>query len=213
MFAQACAFYEPLACILSYGANHQNSQVSGAGTLISDTHILTARHVVRNPSGNRTTFAMKFDGTFATSLVWEDASLDLAIIQVGTCLEQIALPAPTGFPTLPTTPLQRGEALGYFARLRVPAIAATAYFGAGYYSMLIQGTPPKGPRMMLSDGMIQSGFSGAGVFTPDKLLQGVIVEAYQFPVDTNHTEKALYTKPVMSYLGTVLSSIRRVTGR
>ena len=66
---------------------------------------------------------------------------------------------------------------------------------------------------MLSDGIIQSGFSGCAVFTPQKELQGVVVESFQFPVESGHERIPLHTLPVMACIGTVLSAIRNTVQR
>lgn len=209
MFSAACAIYRPLSCRVGGGADIEQGRLFGSGCLVSPNHVLTARHVVNKlPRDLNWPVVLKFDGLFRCTVVWESTEHDLALVETGSLLESIQVPAPTEYPRWPNSVPDYGVSVGYIATPHLNDSTSATYFAQAAISMLLRGRP--GLRYMLSDGIVQSGFSGCPVFSPNSELQGVIVESYPFPEYVDQQPVVLQTRPVMSAICPVLSAIRDV---
>src|SRR5262249_33477864 len=137
---------------------------------------------------------------------------DIAVLQTEDLVERVQFSAPTKYPVLPAAMPRQGSSVGYLGRLKLED-SITTYFAQVAVSMRIVGRNASGCRFMLSEGIIQSGFSGTAVFSPDGVLHGVLVESFQFPVDSGHPVTPVHTRPVMASVGAVLSDIHKFVQR
>jgi hypothetical protein len=108
---------------------------------------------------------------------------------------------------------QLGNSVGYLAWLKLPDGRGTNYFGSAFVSAMKRPTGGMGVRWMLSEGLIQSGFSGSAVFTPEGSILGVITDAFRFPVSVGLPGDVMHTRILMSPLGLVLRHVGPLFGQ
>jgi hypothetical protein len=150
---------------------------------------------------------------FRCKIAYESSAQDIAVLIAEDLLERVEWPEPTRYPEWPMSLPKHGMSVGYMARLQMSNSASMTYFAQSALSMIVLDEQSQARRFMLGNGIIQSGFSGSAVFSPDGRIHGILVQAYQFPVESGHAHPALHTQPIMACISDVLSDIRGVVQR
>jgi len=203
MFSNACDLFLPLfGGVGSITAGQPPGPLVAVACRISKSFVLTAQHVIAEcaNSGSLTSFIGR-SGLLTCVPAWEDIESDIAILRVRHEVPLPRQPTITQFPVLPTAPTGIGSSVGYLSILRRIDQSGdafpTAYFGQASVST-IETRERNNLRFMLSDGIMQSGFSGSPVFTSDGTIQGVIVQTVLFPTVTGLGHQETQIKPVFS---------------
>lgn len=181
MFHEACNQYLPTLCSFGGGDTQTKGRLHAHCCLLSPTHVLTAAHCVEMAT---TTYSYpvvsKHDGLFRCELLYSHPTLDVAILETTANLATTDRTAPRTYPNYLPVELNFGMQIGYITWLRKRDSSGDfkmyQYFGCGYTAFLGPSSDNT-PRWVLSNGLIESGFSGSPAFTADGQLVGVVTGA------------------------------------
>jgi len=213
MFTNACTTYRNLLCQVGVGSSSVNGRLFGSGCLISDQHILTARHVVRNvPIQFDWPVVLIHSGLHKCEILFESAPHDLMILRVIEQISESSHPAPIRYPVFPTQSPTLGMSAGHLARLSLETEngdrTSRNYFSTSVISMITPCEPNEKLTFVLAGGIAQGGFSGCPVFGADLTLLGTLIQCYQFPIHSDQQLTQIHSLPVMSPTFPVMSDVQ-----
>jgi Trypsin-like peptidase domain len=219
MFAKATSMYWRLQCNVGGGSATVKGKLHGLGCLLSDTLIVTARHVWSEHAAKYSwVVVLKHDGLFRCSIVQESEKDDLLFLRAEDCLDATASKqAPAEYPQIYASIPVCGLSVGFLTWVIIAEsggaeedYAAFSHCSVAMYSKKKKVDDP--PLIVLSGGIFQKGSSGGPVYTPDGRLVGVIVQSWQFPTSRNHRFPTIVTAPVVMPLASYANIIAQMKG-
>ena len=203
LFTEAYAVYRKLLCQIGGGSPTIEGRLFGSGCLISNHHILTARHVVNTlPDFTEWPVVLKYDGLFQCDILFESSEHDLMILEANRRIATSSQPAPTEFPEFVVGHPKFGSSVGHIARLKSTTedgrTNSHTYFSPSTVSMYAPSRPDEATMYVLANGIVQPGFSGCPVFGADRTLHGILVQCYQFPIHSENQITQIHSLPIMS---------------
>ena len=213
MFKKACSFYWHLICQIGGGSKSDNRKLHGSGCLLSSEIALSALHILEETSSlYNYPVIFKNDGLYKAKIILELPESDLVLLR---CIEQIKsfnLGTAVNFPDLDFPNPTIGTSVGYIAGLHLKdenyIDSRYSFFSQAFISALMK-NKKDGISMMLSQGIVQKGFSGSPVFTNDCKLIGILTNTLQFTFNEGHPMPIIYTLPVMSPLSVNKNEIQK----
>lgn len=178
MFRKPLDSYRYLITEIFCGPDSTRPRPRGLGCVLSPSHCLTARHVVRSNNSAFVGF-WKHDGFFNAEALHESEELDLILLKAGARLQADDKDEPI-YPVLSGSPPAFGEDVGYLAKIRFREDGDMQSHWC-FSRAVVSGDA--GNRLFLAGGIIQGGFSGTPVFGAEAQLYGVITSSWTFPQD------------------------------
>lgn len=214
MFERSAQLYFEAICSVGAGKNDVESVISGTGCQLSDTYVLTARHVWADKVADfEWPVIHRYDGLWRCESAWESVPLDTLLLRVTDRLVADTKSPPKVFPALASSAARLGMPVAYVSYLRLKhsgddydlhrcfCPSAIAYWD------LAGGTGRV--RVALSPAVVQEAFSGAPVFTRRGELLGIIVERCRWMEPPNGAP-SFYTIPLMSPVDSLRDEILRL---
>jgi hypothetical protein len=152
------------------------------GCFLTENHILTAAHIPARiiKRGNGVS-VFRWDASLSAEVVWASEDYDVAVLRTRDVEQRQPPPLarPSWFPQdIGERQLGHGLTVGYFTRLRRKPPSGDSFMYSVFFSSTISFVHSeekwKG-AWGLSDGHIESGFSGSPVFATDGHLLSVVV--------------------------------------
>src|SRR5262245_52779234 len=172
-------------CSVGGGSSGLKPKLHGMGCAIGVHHVLTARHCWTEISSNWDwPVALAFGALFRCSIAAEFAPDDIMLLQLDKQIAGNDPELPTSWPTLSRKPISWGASIGFMARIRFPGDSkkkSYAYLGAGVASILLPNAGSR--RFVLTNALVQAGFSGSAAFRKDGSIVGVVVQSFTFFID------------------------------
>jgi hypothetical protein len=218
MFSTAVSTFSQVKCFVGWNSKQDGIKFSGSGCILTPDVAVTALHTLRPiPFPGASPILNKHDGIYHGTIEVAAEDEDIAVIRIGARITGLQKnhQAPKSYPLLPTAPPAIGMSVGYLARITFTDGTGAPYFAPAALSAMVPLDPPyKGSapplRCMLSDGIIQSGFSGSAVFSPDGVIHGVLTHHFRFSVSAAGEKPRFHSRALMTPLSAVLAEVKRL---
>lgn len=213
MFKKACNFYWNLVCQIGGGSKVHKGKLHGSGCLLSSEIALSALHIINETSHLYDyPVILKNDGVYKAKVILEIQQNDVVLLQCVEKIKSADIGTISRYPDLNFPNPFIGTSVGYLAGLHLKddsyKDSRHTFFSQAFVSALMK-NENDGISMMLSQGIVQKGFSGSPVFTNECELIGILTNTIQFTFKEGHPMPIIYTLPVMSPLYVNKDKIRK----
>ncbi len=212
MFKDSAKKYYNWTCSVGGGSATVMGKIYGMGCVLDELHTITAHHCWTSISHKyEWPVVLREDGLFLCEIVFNSTSHDIIIYKSIKKLSDKPKGLISEYPNISEEHLFLGESVGFMSRLTTyvsyDKSTSHTHFSSGTISMFQKNEEQTAMQFVISSTVIQKGFSGSAVFTPDGSLVGILVQTLRFAADIEDPESEIYTLPVMAPIRPLINEI------